>query len=68
MNNLNEKILSRLKNSEYWTRESGTAIQGLTCPACGAPRAGWCYTSSPMSIKCNWFKNQPVTGQEGGSA
>ncbi len=56
MNNLNEKILSRLKQSEYWTkktRESGATIQGLTCPACGSPGAGWCYTGGPMSINCN---------------
>ncbi|HHL34261.1 MAG TPA: hypothetical protein ENJ30_07860, partial [Desulfobulbaceae bacterium] len=54
--NLNEKILSRLKQSELWTnktRESGSTIQGLTCPACGSIGAGWCYTSGPMSINCN---------------
>ena len=54
--NLNEKIIQELKQSEYWTnktRESGTTIQGLTCPACGSIGAGWCYLNSPMSINCN---------------
>ena len=55
-NNLNELIVSALKQSEYWTnktRESGNTIQGLTCPACNGKGAGWCYSNSPMSINCN---------------
>ncbi len=54
--NLDQKILTLLKQSEYWTaktRESGTTIQGLTCPACESVGAAWCYAASPMSINCN---------------
>lgn len=55
-NNLTLTILSKLKQSEYWTtqtRESGNTIQGLTCPVCGIPGSTWCYLSLPMSINCN---------------
>lgn len=56
MNDFIDKILSALKQSEFWTtktRESGNTIQGLTCPACNSIGAGWCYHDSPMSINCN---------------
>lgn len=55
-NQVNELVLSALKQSEFWTnktRESGKTIQGLTCPACNTPGAGWGYLDSFMSINCN---------------
>ncbi len=54
--NLDGKILSRLKQSEYWTsktRESGSTIQGITCPVCGGIGAAWAYLDHPLSINCN---------------
>lgn len=53
---LNDKILSALKSSEWWTpttRISGTTIQGLTCPVCGEKGAAWAYLNSPLAVVCN---------------
>lgn len=58
--NLSDKIMERLKASQYWnarTRISGNTIQGLTCPACG-DKSAWGYApgssvSNPMAICCN---------------
>lgn len=52
---LGERVLEFLKGSPYWTtktRNTGTTIQGLVCPACDKPEA-WAYTNSPMAIVCN---------------
>lgn len=52
---LGQRILERLKNSEFWTaktRTTGATVQGLKCPACGEPSA-WAYTAGPMAINCN---------------
>lgn len=51
---LGQRILERLKNSEFWTaktRTTGDTIQELKCPVCG--KSAWAYTVSPMSINCN---------------
>lgn len=54
-----EKLLETLRQSTYWTektRDNGTTIQGLICPACDDKNA-WAYSNSPLSINCN-RKNQ----------
>ena len=51
---LPEKILQRLKNSEFWTaktRTTGRTIQNLVCPVCG-DKSAWAYVE-PMAIVCN---------------
>jgi Toprim-like len=58
--NLSDKIMERLKASQYWnarTRISGNTIQGIVCPACG-DKSAWGYApgasvSNPMAICCN---------------
>lgn len=53
---LNDKALSLLKSSEWWTnttRISGATIQGLTCPVCGEKGAAWAYLSGIGSLNCN---------------
>jgi hypothetical protein len=55
MSDLAERILSRLRASEYWTpgtRETATTIQGLTCPECNQGNA-WAYRNEPFSLNCN---------------
>ena len=52
---LPEKILQRLKNSEFWTaktRATGRTIQNLVCPVCG-DKTAWAYTAEPWAICCN---------------
>lgn len=52
---LPEKILQRLKNSEFWTaktRATGRTIQNLVCPVCG-DKSAWAYTAEPWAICCN---------------
>lgn len=51
---LGQRILERLKNSEFWTaktRTTGRTIQNLVCPVCGDKNA-WAYLE-PMAINCN---------------
>lgn len=58
--NLSDKIMERLKASQYWnarTRISGNTIQGIVCPVCG-DKSAWGYApgpsvSNPMAICCN---------------
>lgn len=57
------EVLSALKNSQYWckkTRESGSAINGIICPACGQPEA-FCYAERPFSIFCHRNSDCGVT-------
>lgn len=52
---LSQRILERLKNSEFWTaktRTTGRTIQNLVCPVCGDKNA-WAYTAEPWAINCN---------------
>lgn len=51
---LSQRILERLKNSEFWTaktRTTGRTIQNLVCPVCG-DKSAWAFIE-PMSINCN---------------
>lgn len=52
---LSQRILERLKNSEFWTpktRTTGQTIQNLACPVC-ADKSAWAYTAEPRAINCN---------------
>jgi hypothetical protein len=49
------EIITRLKNSEYWTAKSKVkdlSIVNLRCPECDDLTA-WAYTADPFSINCN---------------
>ena len=53
---LGQKIIDKLKNSEFWHSKthinSKGKISDLKCPECGDLTA-WAYGESPMSINCN---------------
>ncbi len=54
-----EKILSRLKNSEFWsdkTRVNGKYISELKCPEC-LESSGWAYADGPFTIQCHRTNN-----------
>lgn len=56
---LNQKILTCLKNSPYWTektRSNGKTINGLICPAC-CDKTAWAYDGEPWAINCNRKSN-----------